>query len=443
MLNELLKNALAELGNKANQTADVKVLQAKVDNLVLEKNNTATTNSTKPKPGLENAAVYNAKDLSLKFSGVADNQKNSPEITATKTLVSENLRNLLPHRDVPNVLFSAIAQLRQLPNSTRTHLFSPSVEQALKSVAEKIRAPDSLTQPKTVVQTLKNSGVFFENALNKAVQKDTSDNAAKLNGPVHNTYNQDMKGSLLTLLNRVTQELNGDKRPLTNEQTQRLVQQVASAPLFHPSSPLFSHLNNKQDLSQAISIFIQQLMQKPVKELSNKELRSQLLVLLQQHSVHSLARIQLQQLHTINHELDTKESSTPNASWQLEIPVRHHNEVQQVHVRIDREWTDDKNESNSQTEKVSNKIKQWSVTLRFDLPTLGEFCAQLVIVDTQVSATLWAAKEKTFGQIHAQIEGLRKQLESEGMNVKYLQCMRGLPPEKPMTLSYSLIDVST
>ena len=444
MLNELLKNALVELSNKANQVADVKVLQAKVDNLILEKTGPATTptQDANLKQPASNNTLY--KDISLKFSATTDSAKNSPEIAAAKTLVSENLRNLLPHKDVPNVLFSAISQLGRLPSSSRAQLFSPSLEQALKSVAEKIRSPEILSQPKVLAQALKNSGVFFEQKLNRVVQNNTANDTPKLSNALHNTYNQDVKGTLLTLLNRVTQDMSGDKRPLTSEQTQKILQQITNAPLFNPSSSPLSHLyTNKQDWSQAIGVFVQQLIQKPVKELSNKELRNQLLVLLQQHSVHSLVRIQLQQLHAINHELDTKDSSTPNASWQLEIPVRHQNDVQQLHVRIDREWVDDKNESDSQTEKAGNKIKQWSVTLRFDLPTLGEFCAQLVIVDTQVSATLWAAQEKTFSQIHEQIESLRKQLESEGMNVKYLQCMRGIPPEKPMALSYSLIDVST
>jgi hypothetical protein len=190
-----------------------------------------------------------------------------------------------------------------------------------------------------------------------------------------------------------------------------------------------------------MSLLIQELMHKPVKELSNKELRAQLLVLLQQHSVHSLVKIQLQQMHSLNHELDTKDSSTPTASWQLDLPVKHHNEVQHLHLRIDREWIDEKNET--EPEKTGAKIKQWSVTLRFDLPTLGEFCAQLAIINTQVSATLWAAREQTFAEVRDHVEGLRKQLESEGIKVKYLQCMRGMPPEKPMALSYSLIDIST
>ena len=445
MLNELLKNALAELSNKANQNTDVKALQDKIGNLILEKNIPTTNNSTQEansKPATATPTLYNSKDLSLKFSSTSE--KVSPEVADAKKLVGENLRALLPHKDRPDVLFSAISQLRQLPATSRIQLFSPSLEQALKSVAEKIRTPDVLSQPKALAETLKNSGVFFENKLNQVVQSNASDEAPKLSGALNNTYQQDVKGSLLTLLNRVTQDMSGDKRPLTNEQTQKILQQITNAPLFHPSASAFSHLSNtKQDLSQAINVFVQQLMQKPVKELSNKELRNQLLVLLQQHSVHSLVRIQLQQLHAINHELDSKDSSTPNASWQLEIPVRHNNDVQQLHLRIDREWIDDKKESESDTEKTGNKIKQWSVTLRFDLPTLGEFCAQLAIVNMQVSATLWAAREKTFTQVSEHIDGLRKQLESEGMNVKFIQCMRGIPPEKPMALSYSLIDVST
>jgi hypothetical protein len=443
MLNELLKNALAELSNKANQAADVKALQAKVDNLMLGKNIPATNASTQEanvKQSANNAALYNSKDLSLKFTATTD--RVSSEVAAAKILVSENLRSLLPHKDTPNVLFSVIAQLRQLPATARIQLFSPSLEQALKSVAEKIRTPDVLSQPKALAETLKNSGVFFENKLHQAVQSNTVNDTSKLSGALNNTYQQDVKGSLLTLFNRVTQDMSGDTRPLTSEQTQKLLQQTVNAPFFNPSASAFSHLH-KQDLSQAMSVFVQQLMQKPVKELSNKELRNQLLVLLQQHSVQSLVRIQLQQLHTINHELDSKDSSAPNASWQLEIPVRHNNDVQQLHLRIDREWIDDKKKSASDAEKAGTKIKQWSVTLRFDLPTLGEFCAQLAIANMQVSATLWAARETTFTQVSEHIEGLRKQLESEGMNVKYLQCMRGIPPEKPMALSYSLIDVST
>lgn len=384
--------------------------------------------------------AYNTKDLPLQFSRPIETKNSNLETTATKTLISEQLRHLLPHRDTPNLLMSAVLQLQQLPIATKAQLFSPSLEQALKSLAEKIRSPEQLVQPRVLAQALKNSGIVFENKLSNLATKEPQEKNIHLN----NTYAQDMKGSLLNLLSKVTQELNPSNKPISNEQTLKLFQNLGGA-VFSPTpgSSIGTGIkfNTTGDISQTISLLIQELMHKPVKELSNKELRAQLLVLLQQHSVHSLVKIQLQQMHSLNHELDTKDSSTPTASWQLDLPVKHHNEVQHLHLRIDREWIDEKNET--EPEKTGAKIKQWSVTLRFDLPTLGEFCAQLAIINTQVSATLWAAREQTFAEVRDHVEGLRKQLESEGIKVKYLLCMRGMPPEKPMALSYSLIDIST
>jgi hypothetical protein len=487
-LNELLKSVISELASKslttfaANSINLVKnsVATATVTNTARLANNLATTELSYKSPtnnilAAENndstsvltkniasatplqdinskaallikAINYSTNELSLKYSATADRKNTSPEIVAAKNIVSESLRHLLPHRDAPNLLLSAINKLQQLPAASRLQLLSPSVEQAVKSIAEKIRSPEQLTQPKALAQTLKNSGIFFENKLHETVQKNTEANASKPTSSVNTTYAQDLKGALLTLLNRVTQELNGDRKPLSNEQTIKLLKNLSGPTPLQPSGIASTNpFNAKIDIAQAagmsIGMFIQQLMHKPVKELSDKELRTQLLVLLQQHSVHSLAKIQLQQLHSVNHELETKDSASPNASWQIDIPVKQHNDVQHLHMRIDREWVDEKSESNST--KNIQKIKHWSVTLRFDLPTLGEFCAQLAVINTQVSATLWAAQEKTFIDVRNHIEGLRKQLESEGIDVKYLQCMRGMPPEKPMALSYSLIDIST
>lgn len=419
--NEILKNPTAESGANKNISEKTIVL-----------NPLLTTESNRKSIQQHKLNLYSANDLPLKTSAPADTKSTNPETATTKNILSEQLRNLIPHRDAPNMLFSAIAQLQQLPATSRVQLFTSSVEQALKSLAEKIRSPEQLAQPKVLAQTLKDSGVFFENTLSR-IKPDSAD-SNKLNA----TYSQDLKGSLLTLLHRVTQELDG--KPVSTEQTLKLFQHLGSNAFAQAIGNLPGTLG-KSEFTPTLALFIQELMHKPVKELSNKELRAQLLTLLQQHSLHSLAKIQLQQLHSLNHELETKDSATPSASWQLEIPVKHHNDVHQLHMRIDREWIDKKHES--ETEKNTRKIKQWSVTLRFDLPTLGEFCAQLAIINTQVSATLWAAREKTFAEVRDHIEYLRKQLEGEGINVKYLQCMRGMPPEKPMALSYSLIDIST
>lgn len=462
-VNELLKSAISELTNKSVTTptnttkisttpaadfigkntaeAPESTSNKSTQEKVILPSTFTTAIDTSNKPIQQNKLnLYSANDLPLKLSTQTESKHNSPETTATKSIISEQLRNVLPHRDTPNVLLSAVMQLQNLPAATKNQLFSSSLEQALKSLAETIRSPEQLAQPKVLAQTLKSSGVFFENKLNHLLPKENPE-IHNTSGKANNAYSQDLKGSLLTLLNRVTQELNGSNKPISTEQTLKLFQNLNNATKFTQTLGAPQTLNNKNDIAQALGDLIQELLHKPVKELSNKELRTQLLVLLQQHSVHSLAKIQLQQLHTLNHDVESKDSASKNTSWQLEIPVKHHHDVQHIHIRIDREWVDDKNEN--KPEKSSNKMKQWSVTLRFDLPTLGEFCAQLAIVNTQVSATLWAAREKTFTEVREHIEGLRKQLESEGINVKYLQCMRGMPPQKPMVLSYSLIDIST
>lgn len=359
-----------------------------------------------------------------------------------KKIIADNLRQLLPHKDIPNFLFSAIQQWQKLPATNQQRLVPVTVERALKSLAEQIRSPLQLTQPKELAKIIKDSGIFFENKLNATQAEATVD--GKVSQNLEKTFSHDLKGSLLTLLSKVNQELNGNNKPLTTEQTAKLLQQLSS---YIPTAPSAVNAQTQTTSSnpigaQDIQLFMQELMNKPVKELSNKELRTQLLVLMQQHSIHGLAKIQLQQLASLNHELSTRDSSQPSSSLQIDIPVKHHNDVQHVHVRIDRDWVDERH-SSSEENKSSTKVKQWSVTLRFDLPTLGEFCAQLAIIDTTVSATLWAAQEKTFAHVRDKMSELQKNLEKEGIQVKQLQCMKGMPPEKPMALSYSLIDVST
>lgn len=359
-----------------------------------------------------------------------------------KKIIADNLRQLLPHKDIPNLLFAAIQQWQKLPSTNQQRLVPVTVERALKSLAEQIRSPLQLTQPKELAKIIKDSGIFFENKLNTTQTEVTAD--GKSNQNIEKTFSHDLKGSLLTLLSKVNQELNGNNKPLTTEQTAKLLQQLSS---YIPTAPSTVTTQTQTSSSnpiapQDIQLFMQELMNKPVKELSNKELRTQLLVLMQQHSIHGLAKIQLQQLASLNHELSTRDSSQPSSSLQIDIPVKHHNDVQHVHVRIDRDWVDERH-SSSEENKSSTKVKQWSVTLRFDLPTLGEFCAQLAIIDTTVSATLWAAQEKTFAHVRDKMSELQKNLEKEGIQVKQLQCMKGMPPEKPMALSYSLIDVST
>jgi hypothetical protein len=415
------------------------------------------TQNTNPSYSIKTpASLFNGNLNDAIKNGVQLSTLSIENKTSVKQIIADSLRQLLPHQDIPAMLYSALTHWQNIPKINQQQLVSPSLEQALKSVAEKIRSPQQLSQPKALAQIIKNSGVFFENTLKNQLAA-TTQLPPNISTTIKSTVTQDLKGSLLHLFNNVNQELTGDKKPLSTEQTVKLLQQLnsyaentrqttqAAQTTAIPADIAKNSLPNSINLPIDLNVLMQQLMNKPVKELSNKELRTQLLVLLQQHSLHSLAKIQLQQLaslnHNLNNSLNNSDGTQATASWQIDIPVKHHNEVQQLHLHIEREWVDDKNSTHEKKSTV--KIKQWSVTLRFDLPTLGEFCAQLAIIDTSISATLWATRETTLVQVRQHLEHLRKQLEQEGIQVKQLQCIKGMPPLKPIALGYALIDIST
>lgn len=439
-INVLLQAAVAELA-RAIPTADSRAALIKI---LLETAAHTTTPSAGNSLGTEQATKTPSASnprLGLPYAdarGYSTSNTQNPAQLSSKQLMGERvlgeqLRRLLPHQDAPNLLLSAVTQLQQLPNARKLALLSPSVAQALKTIAAQIRAPEQLAQPKLLAEAVKRSGVFFEQQLSASAAQ-TGDVSS--NHSARTLFAQDLKGALLTLLSRTTQELTGDQQPPSSTQTLSLLQKLSK-----PSQPLGTLSPLIAKLEPNIAVFVQQLLQKPVKELSDKELRSQLLMLLQQHSVHSLAKIQLQQLHNLNHELDSQDKPAPTSVWQTELPVKHHGEVQQLQLRIEREWVDEQN--GQQAAAKPRKIKQWSVTLRFDLPKLGEFCAELTIIDTQVKATLWAAQTRTFSHLNQALQGLRQQLEQEGIDVKSLECKCGMPPTKALALSYSLIDTSS
>jgi Flagellar hook-length control protein FliK len=379
-------------------------------------------------------------------------------------IISENLRNILPHKDIQNilphkdiqtVLYKLASQWQAFPKANRQALTSPNIDAAIKQLSDKIVTPLQLSLPSNLKSIIKNSGIFFERKINSNVQDPAITNHKPLLNAI---FSQDVKGTLLHLANTIYQELNNTDEPLTPEQSLTLLQRPKHAipnELLARLSTGESHsekksmplatlttLNTVTMLNTATMLTVmQQLMTKPVKELSDKELRTQLLTLLQQHSLHSLAKIQLQQLTSLQQQENPTDSVKANASWNLEIPVKYNNDVQQLHLHIRQEWIEEK--SSPDRKPTIEKVKQWSVTLGFDLPTLGEFCAQFSIVNSTMSAIFWAAQDKTLLQVKSHMDSLRKQLEHEGIQVTHLQCLKGMPPEKPIALGYSLIDVST
>lgn len=371
--------------------------------------------------------------------------------TDVKRLLADALRTLLPQQDQPRELFRALPQLQQVIGSHRQWI-PPSLQQALKTAADQLRTPEQLSNPRLLQLALKNSGVFFEHKL--ASQLADADNGNR--GPVPDRLSsgsglqtsetqiltnrlttQDLKGALLQLVHQIRVAL-ADEDASSRSSTATTVDKESAA--SQPGKTYSASELILQKNLPSLLHFLQLLPQKQ-QELSSKQLRTQLLMLLHQQTLTSLARVQMQQVHTLNHQQAQGDIAQPSQSWIFELPVRLGSETCYLEISLRQDWVDEKSEQDA--EGSSEKKRQWTVQLSFDLPEAGQFHAQLQVVDETVSARFWAEREETLTRVKSRLDSLRQQLESEGIKVTQLQCMPGKPASQRMSINYSLVDVTT
>lgn len=365
---------------------------------------------------------------------------NGISIKATEA-IGETLRLLLPQKDKGQDLLASLPKItqfiQQLPIVERKEWLSSQVQQSLKTLANHIRIADQLTNPKLVEMTLKNNGQSFEHKLAQLVtgQQNLTSNSQPItntsplttgNKPaiapqtaVEKIAAQDLKGALLGLLHQLGTELETSKSPL---------------------STTLSADPNKGLLAVALPQFLGMLANKQQGELSQKQLRTQLVMLMHQYTLGSIGKIQLQQVHALNHQLAQADQTQPTQSWQFEIPIRHSHEVHPLHIQMEQQWIEDQPAHEGQN---STRVRQWNIMLGFDLPLIGQFYAQLVLLADSLSAKFWAENENTLSEAKQKMDGLKEQLEQEGIQVTHLQCVPGLPPKPKMSISYSLVDIKT
>lgn len=397
---------------------------------------------------------------------LAENTTSKQSTTAinenARTAISESLRSLLPHKDSGQDLLSTLPKvaqfIQQLPLAQRKEWLPNQIQDALKTLANHVRLSDQLSNPKILAMTLGNNGQGFENKLAQTLKsplapttpaqpsiKNAANTTSATNSPINQLLNsgknipvklqninaqqtgqtpssidkmiaQDLKGALLGLLHQLDTEITG-------------------------ASPLLAQSDStKNSLANALPQFLGLLMNKQQGELNQKQLRTQLVMLMHQYTLGSLAKIQLQQIHTVNQQLSQADVTQPNQSWQFEIPVRHGQEVHPLQIHLEQQWIEEQNENDSSN---SVRVRQWNVMLNFDLPVVGKFYAQLGLSGNNLNAKFWAEQQNTLTEAREKIASLTQLLEHEGIRVTHIQCIPGLPPKPKMLLSYSLVDVKT
>ena len=455
---------------------------ATVNALLKTSNSQSTTAANSTQPNSNPATVNNLLNSQLTTAGLLNNgvtkenlsaiiTQNKLVATKTTEVIGETLRRLLPQKDRGQDLLASLPKItqfiQQLPLAERKEWLSSQVQQSLKTLANHIRLSDQLTNPKLVEMTLKNNGQSFENKLAQLVTglknnelslapaSATSSLPQKNPAAAINAFNatagtmspllkpgdqpimankhalipqvsvekmaaQDLKGALLGLLHQLNTELETEKPVL-------------------PGSPLTTDIN-KNLLPIALPHFLGMLANKQQGELSQKQLRTQLVMLMHQYTLGSIAKIQLQQVHTLNHQLGQADQTQPTQSWQFEIPVRQGQDVHPLHIHMEQQWVEEQNDNAGQN---STRVRQWNVMISFDLPVIGQFYAQLTLLGDNLSAKFWAENENTLLEAKNKIDGLKTQLEQEGIQITQMQCVPGLPPKPKMSFSYSLVDIKT
>ncbi len=275
-------------------------------------------------------------------------------------------------------------------------------DDALRGSIDKLLGalPDSsqLSTAKGLAQALEGSGLLLEA---KLLQGQTSGLA------------QDLKANLLRLIAQLAPQLPGGAGTLTG------LQNALNQNLPNLARQLLGVNANGTARQQALTFPL------PSRLLQNMDGEADLETLLKLAAA-AISRLQTHQLSSL---AQTQVDANGNllTTWQLELPMRHQQEVIPLQIKLQRE------EQNAKSEKNEPKETLWRIDLAFDLDHLGPLQVRAQLLRGSLSSQLWAERADTASLISAELGNLRERLQSAGLEVGELACSQGMPPQGPKT----------
>ena len=471
----IIPAALLSAISKSSQDSELlKILQSPQLKLleVNVKGKTVTTYTDKP--------ITPGQNLQLKLAGnqrltVIDTRVSQPsmkssDIEAARAVVRDALRTALPNQQGLQKVFSALQEINRAPRHIKSQTMPPPVQQAVRNLVDKLPTVQQLTQPNGLKRAMQNSGVQLEAKLATHLPADKlaakaaiikTPPLATTNIPLANTQAKIVAARIppaaTTGINRTTPGpvyapkpvppalINGDIKSAALTVLNKNAQVLS--PTLNTQAVGLDRLFSQVDKSSNTDLLLQQIIQGSTPrtalrtsnsgEDAHTAQRNQLTQVLHQFILTSLAKLQMQQLHSLSHQQLNADQTLPTQSWLMELPFKFGHDIHSVEIRIDDEWKEQEEDDSDKKER------QWEVMLSFELPEMGSFYAHLKIVKDSVSANLWAEEASTLKKVRAEVEGLRDQLTSNGIDVKEVQCFQGQPEKKELQLGYSLVDVRT
>lgn len=372
--------------------------------------------------------------------------------------IADSLRSSLPKQQSLKALIQLLGKLdsvlASIPSQSRNELVPPPLQRALAQIQSQSYTPEQLSQPDVLRQALRQNGILYEakvaahyegklaghyaTRLATHAGKHTSAPATSTSAPARALGNSSLT---LAPADGVTPQA----APPTAEsdmkaallQALQLVQTKTAPASTQPGAP-------KPALAQdTLILSLLGLLQKDqVRQKNVAEVKGQLLQALQQQLTASLAKVQTQQLQSLNPLLS--DGAAPQGGH-FEIPVRWPEGYGSINIHIQEYWNREPGEDsgNSEERRETEKAHQWEVFLEFDLDGYGQLASQLKIINGVVSASFWAESAGTRALATERMAALRQQMEDSGLQVKDMQCLAGQPPRRNMKLNYNLVDVTT
>ncbi len=322
-----------------------------------------------------------------------------------------------------------------------------NVVSALERLFASLPTPAQVTEPRALQQAVQNSGLFLEARLANAV-RDAAGGRADAQASARTVVQSDLKANLI----RAFQALEAPAREgavaqiprqttaLTPDQVLRVLRTVTTssgtAPNPAPPGGVAGSVSGEAlQLGFPAPVSVAAT---PATIPSGGTLDLALSVLLRQLAA-NISRITVQQVQTAAAQQGAGPEPGALNSWQVELPVRHADgNVQVFQFRIDEE-----ERHGGDGENNEEKIRQWKVTLAFDLAPLGPMYAQIRLWDQHVATRFWAEKTATLQAVRSELDTLKQKLGNLGLQVEELDCMEGAPPVRKTMLSQQLVDVRT
>ncbi len=359
-------------------------------------------------------------------------QESSHKVSEmTREVLHNGLKQYLPYQG-KNA--SILTQLQKLNSVIDTKLIAKEnrdmlqIFRAITAIVAKSPHINDLLEPMGLKKTIENSGALLESKIFAEKNQIAPYDQAKISTQVQKTnhentltnLNTDTKAELLRLLHLLAPLISNSHtlERKSDSNIDKLIQQLFSTK--QPSSEQILQTLSKSDSKHAFAKTIQPLI------------------------FASLAKITSLQ---IRHLLQRQGEPTLSAAGGLfELPIRLGDYVFPLSLHIHEKHPEDKypdDETNEKKAGESTIRRQWHVYMEFDLDELGIFASDIAVQEHHVKTKLWIQTDRLWSESCEHLDMLKCDLENRGIEVDELQCLKGTPPDKPIKIETSLVDIRT